>query len=124
MTIGYVDEYLDKYPDPVAHFREVARKMTEDEKKERKITLTLDMNEELPLESDSRKNLGYAAILKIYHEPELHHILNNNARHQKFEYNSNSIMTLLVMSRILSPGSKKKAYQEKDNYFTNLDICF
>ena len=122
MTIGYVDEYLDKYPDPVAHFREVARKMTEDEKKERKVTLTLDMNEELPLESDSRKNLGYAAILKIYHELELHRILNNKARHQKFEYNSNSIMTLLVMSRILSPGSKKKAYEEKDTYFERFDF--
>ena len=38
-TIGYADDYKEKYEDPVAHFREVARKMTEDEKKDKLITL-------------------------------------------------------------------------------------
>ena len=27
-NLGYVDEYLDRYEDPVAHFREVARLRT------------------------------------------------------------------------------------------------
>ena len=34
-----------------------------------------------------------------------------------FKYNTNSIMTLLVISRLLSPGSKKKAFEEKGRYF-------
>jgi transposase len=115
--IGYIDQFTDKYADPVAHFRKVARKMTEEEDASRELTLAIDLDEKLPMGTDDRKNLGYAAILRIYHELELDRFLNNKARHEGFAYNTNSIMTLLVVSRILSPGSKHKAYEEKERYF-------
>ena len=121
-SIGYLDDFLDKYEDPVAHFRGVARQMTEEEKKRRKVTMTIDMDEELPPVTDNRKNLGYAAILKIYHRLGLQRFLNNKARHEGFEYNTNSIMTMLVVSRLLSPGSKIKAYMEKGRYFERFDF--
>jgi len=121
-SLGYLDELEKQYPDPIAHFREVARKMTEEESISRKITLTLDMGEELPKDSDSRKNVGYAAIQKIYHELELDRFFNNKARHQGFKFNTNSIMQLLVVSRILSPGSKKKAHEEKGRYFERFNF--
>jgi transposase len=75
------------------------------------------MDEELASDSSSRKNLGYAAILKIYHELKLNDFFNNRARNQAFKYNTNSIMTCLVVSRLLSPGSKSKAFEEKSRYF-------
>jgi hypothetical protein len=103
-----MEDYLEKYQDPIAHFQEVARQMTEKENESRQVTLSFDREETLPIDTDRRKNLGYAAILKIYHQLELPQFLNNKARHQGFEYNTNSIMTLLAISRILSPGSKKK----------------
>ena len=121
-TIGYVDEYLDKYPDPIAHFKEVARQMTAEEKAQRKVSLTIDMSEELPEGTDSRKNLGYAAIVKIYYDLKLDQYLNNIARNHSFEFNTNSIMILLVVSRLLSPGSKNKAYEEKRRYFERFDF--
>ena len=121
-SLGYLDELQKEYADPVAHFREVARKMTEAENERRKVTIAFDMDEIMLLETDNRKNFGYAAILKIYHELELHRFLNNKARHQGFEFNTNSIMTLLVISRILSPGSKRKAYEEKGRYFERFDF--
>jgi transposase len=121
-SIGYLDEQLKHHDDPIAHYQELARKMTAEEKVQRKATLTLDMDEELSEETDARKNLGYAAILKIYHELELDRILYNKARHRNFEYNTNSIMTLLVISRILSPGSKKKAFEEKGRYFERFNF--
>ncbi len=68
------------------------------------------------------KNFGYAGILKIFHELELDRFFRNKARHEKFKYNTNSIMILLVVSRLLSPGSKKKAYEEKDRYFERFDF--
>jgi hypothetical protein len=105
-TIGYVDELEKEFPDPVAHFREVARKMTEEENKVKKQTLTISLDEQLEVNTDNRKNFGYAAILKIYHELELDKFLKSKARPQKFEFNTNSIMILLLVSRILSPGSK------------------
>lgn len=33
-NLGYVDEYLDLYEDPIAHFRAVAREKTAEMKKE------------------------------------------------------------------------------------------
>lgn len=121
-SIGYLDELLGQYDDPVAHFKEVARQMTEAEEKSSRMTITFDTGEELPEEADGRKNLGYAAILKIYHALDLPRFLNNKARHEGFEYNTNSIMTLLVVSRLLSPGSKAKAYGERGRYFERFDF--
>lgn len=116
-SLGYLDELKQQYDDPVAHFKEVARKMTEEENARKKLTLNINMDEALLPGTDDRKNFGYAAILKVYHELGLHHFFNNRARHEKFEFNSNSIMLLLVISRLLSPGSKRRAHLEKGRYF-------
>jgi hypothetical protein len=113
VSLGYLDELEKKYDDPITHFKEVARKMTEEDNTRKKVVLNINMDEELPKDSSLRKNLGYAAILKIYHELELHDFFNNRARNESFKYNTNSIMMLLVVSRLLSPGSKKKAFEER-----------
>jgi len=121
-SLGYLDELEKQYEDPIAHFKEVARKMTEEEKKRKKLTLSINMDEELEPGSDERKNFGYAAISKIYHELGLNRFFNNKARGEDFKFNTNSIMLLLVISRLLSPGSKKKAFEEKDRYFERFDF--
>lgn len=121
-SLGYLDELEKQYDDPIAHFQEVARKMTEEENAKNKMTLTINMNEQLAQGTDDRKNFGYAAILKIYHELELHRFFNNRARNESFKFNTNSIMTLLVISRLLSPGSKKKAFEEKSRYFERFNF--
>jgi transposase len=95
----------------------VAKKMTEEDNARRKVVLNINMDEELAKDISGRKNLGYAAILKVYHELELNVFFNNRARNEPFKYNTNSVMILLVVSRLLSPGSKKKAFLEKDRYF-------
>lgn len=117
LSLGYLDVLEKEYDDPIAHFKEVARRMTEEEQAANKVTLSIDMDEKLAPGTDNRKNFGYAAILKIYHELGLDAFFNNKARHENFEYNTNSIMILLVISRLLAPGSKKKAFEEKDRYF-------
>ena len=121
-SLGYLDVLEKEYDDPIAHFKEVARKMTEEENLEKKVTLSINMVEKLSLGTDNRKNFGYAAILKIYHELALDIFFKNKARHENFEYNTNSIMILLVVSRLLSPGSKKKAFEEKDRYFERFNF--
>ena len=121
-SLGYLDVLEKKYDDPIAHFKEVARKMTEDENLKRKVTLSINMDEKLSPETDDRKNFGYAAILKIYHELGLHRFFNNRARNESFKFNTNSIMILLVISRLLSPGSKKKAFEEKGRYFERFNF--
>lgn len=67
-SLGYLDVLEKEYDDPIAYFKEVARKMSEEENSEKKLTLSINMDEKLSLGADNRKNFGYAAILKIYHE--------------------------------------------------------
>jgi len=38
-SLGYLDELEKKYDDPVAHFRKVALKMTEEDNTKKKVTL-------------------------------------------------------------------------------------
>ena len=121
-SLGYLDELEKEYDDPIAHFKEVARRMTEEENSKRKLTLSINMDEKLFPGTNNRKNFGYAAILKIYHELGLDAFFKNKSRHEKFEYNTNSIMIMLVVSRLLSPGSKKKAFEEKDRYFERFNF--
>jgi len=121
-SLGYLDELEKEYEDPIAHFKEVARKMTEEEKNKKKLTLSINMDEELDQGTENRKNFGYAAILKIYHELGLHRFFNNRARNENFKFNTNSIMILLVISRLLRPGSKKKAFEEKERYFERFNF--
>lgn len=68
MSLGYLDELEKEYDDPIAHFKEIARKMTEEENYQKRLTLSINMDEKLSVGTDNRKNFGYAAILKIYHE--------------------------------------------------------
>jgi len=60
--------------------------------------------------------------MKIYHKLELDRFFNNKARHEIFEYNTNSIMKLLITTRILHPSSKKRSYEYKDMFFERFDF--
>lgn len=121
-SLGYLDVLEKQYDDPIAHFKEVARQMTEQEQALNKLTLSINMGEKLSAGADSRKNFGYAAILKVYHELGLDSFFKNRSRHESFEYNTNSIMILLVISRLLCPGSKKKAFEQKNRYFERFNF--
>jgi hypothetical protein len=121
-SFGYLDELEKQYPDPIAYFREVARQMTEEEKAEKRISFTVNMNEELPVGSIGTKNLGYALPLKIYHRLGLDKFIKGKALSEKFKFNTNSIMILLIMARILMPGSKKAAFEAKDRFFERFDF--
>jgi len=121
-TLGYVHDLQKEYSDPVAHFKEVVSQMNAEEKRNKKITLEIDLNEKLSDESHTRYNMGYAVIMKIYHELELHHFFNNKARNEMFEYNTNSIMKLLLTTRILQPSSKKKSYENRGMFFERFDF--
>ncbi len=121
-TLGYLHELQKQYPDPIAHYKKVVEQMNASEKANNKLTLEIDMKEKLPNEAHSRYNMGYAVIMKIYHELELDRFFNNKARHETFEYNTNSIMKLLIMTRILHPSSKKSSYEYKERFFERFDF--
>ena len=121
-SLGYLHELQKQYPNPIAHFREIVAQMNADEKASNKLTFEIDLSEKLPDETHTRYNMGYAVIMKIYHELELDRFFNNKARHETFEYNTNSIMKLLTITRILHPSSKRSSYEYKDMFFERFDF--
>lgn len=122
-SLGYLDELKKQYPDPIAHFKSVVEEMNKKAALEKQpVTISLDPKETLKEKQVNRKNIGYAALSKIYHELGLNTFFYNKSRAFKSKFNTNNIMKLLIFSRILAPASKKKTYEEKDRYFENTDF--
>jgi len=118
-TFGYVDELQKKYDDPEAHFRAVVEEYKNLEKQEEPAHIVkVDKNKLMDLNTNSRKNFGYVIILKLFYELGLDRFLQNQRhRNTKIEYPTHVIMKMLVISRILDPGSKKRAFEEMGKYF-------
>ena len=123
LSIGYLDVVAKEYEDPIAHFEEVARQMTEAyREKTSPVLLELHMDETMALGTQERKNFGYAALSRIYHELDLHRFIRNKQRASQAEYDHNAIFKLLVYSRLLHPCSKKRTYEEKGQFFDKTDF--
>ena len=123
-TIGYLDT-LDLDPsisDPIAYFREMAKQMTECERVDRSVTLKVNMDDELSADSPGTRNVGYTLLMKVYHQLEIDKFLKGRALSRSFEFNTNSIMIMLVVSRILDPGSKKRAFENRMRYFERFNF--
>ena len=121
-SLGYLDQLEKEFSDPIAHFKEVALKMTEEENKLKHLQLTINMDETLLEDKNGTKNLGYAIPLSVYHKLGIDVFLRNKSRSEKFKFNANSVMILLVISRLLEPGSKKMAYDNKERYFERFNF--
>ncbi|MFH5882660.1 IS1634 family transposase, partial [Liberiplasma polymorphum] len=72
---------------------------------------------DLQTDSDSLFNYGYVFLERIYHRIGLSRFMQDYQSKVKCQYNLDDILKLLVFSRCLNPGSKKKAYEGKGNYF-------
>lgn len=121
-SLGYLDELEKKYDNPIAHFTDVATEMTEQRIAEESINLSFNLNDKLGVNETNRKNYGHIIPSYIYHELEIDRFLDNARRHQNFEYNSESIMRLLVYTRLLYGGSKRNSFQLKDTLFDKYDM--
>lgn len=122
-SIGYLDELEKEYDDPIAFFTEEVRKMNEKNNNEKlSVNLQIALDESMAHNYDVRKNFGYAALSKIYHELQIDTFLKNRQRHSKEEYDANAIMKLLAFSRLIYPASKKKTYENRHTFFEKFDF--
>lgn len=117
-SIGYLDELEKLYDDPIEHFQKRVEQLKE-EKKARKapINFTFYDSDRLCVGDNLRKNFGYVALSKIYHELEIDKFLINRQRHSKEKYDANTIMKMLIYSRMLAPASKKASFDNRDMFF-------
>lgn len=121
-SLGYLDELEKQYSDPIAYFTERAKQLTKEKnEKNTPINFTFYDSDRLCPGDDFRKNFGYAALSKIYHELGINTFLTNRQRHSREEYDANTIMKMLVYSRLLTPASKKSSFDNREIFFEKTD---
>ncbi|MDD4170420.1 MAG: IS1634 family transposase [Desulfotomaculaceae bacterium] len=118
--LGYLEDLEKEYPDPIAHFRQVAKERSRSEPSQK--TLELNLLAKLPDKAALRKNLGYAVPKAVYSLLGLREYFQNKQRHLKVDYNLNSIFNLLIFNRFLFPSSKKSAFETKNSFFESFNF--
>jgi transposase len=121
--LGYEEDLKKLYEDPISHFREEAKKLTASAKGERKVSLSIDLDEHFdesdggaasgPV-SDDLHSMGQLPLSAIYHELEIDQFVKNRHKNWGTEANADGIFRLLVFGRILFPGSKLGTWQKRE----------
>lgn len=121
-SIGYLDELQKQYEDPIAFFTKRAKLLTaEKQENQSPIVMEFKHSDIIPEGSSYVKNFGYSILSKIYHELEIDKFLRNRQRNSKEEFNANTIMKMLVYSRLLTPASKKNSFENRNLFFEKDD---
>ena len=117
-SIGFLDELEKIYDDPIAHFTQRVNQLNVEKKiKHAPINFTFYDSDRLCVGDNLRKNFGYTVFSKLYHELELDKFFINRQRHTNEQYDANTIMKMLVYSRLLAPASKKASFENREMFF-------
>jgi transposase len=118
-SFGWLEDLKEQYDDPIAHFKKVVEERNAEENHlAAEYVITARKDQRLGAEIWKRMNYGYILIMQLFYELGLDGFLNNRRlRESKLECNTSSIMKLLLISRILEPGSKKQAFDRRSKYF-------
>lgn len=123
-SLGYLDELEKEFNDPITHFKEVAKEMTEQAKHiSRDLTFTFPANDTIDTSFTLRKNLGFSVLSFFYHQLKIDEFFINRQRNLNINYSLNNIFQMLVYMRILDPCSKKQSYEKMDSLFLNFDFA-
>lgn len=113
--------YLDEQPHPLEYYEAEAARRTKENKQE-ELIVKLDPNETMSPGFNAVKNFGYASLSSIYHKLNIDYFWNYQKQQRHIAYNPNNIFKLLVFMRLISPGSKRSAYLNRDYFFENTNF--
>lgn len=119
--IGDWEDLIKMYDDPIKFFNEKANEREKELLLENQDTFAYSLSEELD-EDIKPYNVGYIFLKKIYDELSLNDFFKQKQKYLNMEYSLDNIFKLLIYSRIMNPGSKKEAFDNKDLYFDNFDF--
>ena len=117
--LGYLEDLEKEYPDPIAHFKHVAKERSSSEVQK---TIEISILSKLPDQADFRRNLGYAVPKSVYSALGLRDFFQKKQRSLNADYRLNSIFSLLVFNRFLFPSSKKSAFEARNSFFESFDF--
>lgn len=117
--LGSIDEIKARCgdQDPIAWAKEYTKKLTLAEK-EAKQGILLKYSSSLLIDKNVRRscNAGYLFLQDIYYSLGLHKICDSISQKYKFDYDLNDILSMLVYSRIISPGSKLSSLESAQRF--------
>ena len=122
-TYGYLDDLEKIFSDPLTIIK---NELAELQKEDINELIIKDINKEPTLDdfnnSDDEKNIGYYLIKKIYSELGITDFFKSKQKKLKIDYDLNEVLLLLVLCRILYPGSKKDNYENRNKFFEKFDF--
>ena len=117
--IGTYDEIKKKCGDmePLEWAKEYAAKRTAEEKKTKQDVIMRYSSSAL-IDKNIRRscNAGYLFLQDIYYSLGLHKICDSIAEKYKFDFDLNDILSMLIYSRIISPGSKLSSLESAQRF--------
>ena len=112
---GTVEELREKLngKDPIEWAKQRVQEMTEQEK-ELNEEVVWRLNPKLLISKNEQRsyNGGYLFLQKIYHELGLDYICKKIEKKHKNRYDLNEILSMLLYTRILYPGSKQSSLED------------
>lgn len=119
--LGRLDELEKQFADPVSHFKKVAEERTNEQRASRNASVMIDLAAAMDTKEDNLKNIGYVVLKELYKQLELDKFWRNIQKKTSARYDLEAIFRLLVLSRILYPGSKMDTFNKKENYFEKME---
>lgn len=117
-SLGYLDELQKTYDDPIAHFKQVCEEANAAARAERQgVQITIHPQQKIDKREAARKNVGSAVLLAVYDAFGAETVIRNATRGSKAAYDVNAVMRLLTVERIIDPGSKKGAWENRGRHF-------
>lgn len=122
-SIGFLDEFEDLYDDPIEHFKNLAKEMTEEEKlNNAPLKFSFDRLESVKNYEVLRKNFGFVVLSYIYHKLNIDYFLDNKQQSLNIDFSLNKILQALSFLRVMEPYSKKKSTELLEKYFMDSDF--
>lgn len=117
--IGTYDEIKEKCGDmePLEWAKKYAVKRSAEEKAAKQDVI-MKCSSSMLIDKNVRRscNAGYLFLLDIYYSLGIDKICAEISEKYKFEYDLNEILSMLVCSRIIAPGSKRSSLEEANGF--------
>lgn len=113
-SCGYLDELARIYDDPIAHFEERAKALTEEKKRlEAPVRIEAHMSEKIDKRSlGTLLNIGSLVLSRYYHALGIGAFWDSRKVHARLGFDANAVFRMLTYMRILSPESKKASFEK------------
>ena len=122
-ALGYADELAAEHDDPVAWAESVVEEMNAEREAERQSAqVEIHPMQLVDKRAANRRNAGCAAALAVYSGLGIEAVLRNRSRGRAFSFDLSAVMRLLVVERILEPGSKRAAWERRSRHFFRCDL--